>query len=493
MKVLLTGVTGYIGSRLLPKLIAEGHKVSCMVRDLSRVESTRFEAADWVYGDALDMKSLETAFDGIEAAYYLIHSMNSGSEFERRDRTAAQNFATQAKRAGVKRLIYLGGLGSSGPELSKHLKSRQDTGRILREFGPPVTEFRAAVIVGSGSVSFEMIRYLTERLPVMICPQWVTTRCQPIAIRDVLSYLSAALKVNDSANQIVEIGGADIHTYESMMLIYAELRGLKRLLIRVPVLTPRLSSYWVDLVTPIPSSISRPLIEGLKSEVICHDTLAKTLFPGIQFLEYREAVRLALGRLNSGELESIWSGSLSSTESRTPPPALLKTTEGMIIDARESPVKAPVSVVFRVVSRVGGKQGWFYGNVLWRLRAIFDRMIGGVGMRRGRRDPNVLRPGEPVDFWRVEAVETDRLLRLHAEMKLPGKAWLQFEIIEKPDGATRLRSTAFFEPRGLAGQIYWWVLYPIHVKIFNGINRNIALAAEREARALTEPADNKSL
>lgn len=488
MKVLLTGVTGYIGSRLLPRLIADGHEVSCMVRDLSRVEPSRFEAADWICADALNLKSLESAFTGIEAAYYLIHSMNSGSEFEGRDRIAAQNFATQAKKARVQRLIYLGGLGSSGPELSKHLQSRQETGKILREFGPPVTEFRAAVIVGAGSVSFEMIRYLAERLPVMICPKWVTTRCQPVAIRDVLSYLAAALKVNDSAGRTIEIGGADIHTYGSMMLTYAELRGLRRFLIRVPVLTPRLSSYWVDLVTPIPASMSRPLIEGLKNEVICHDTLAKTLFPDIQPLEYREAVRLALGRLNAGDLESIWSGSVSSTESRTPPPVLLKTTEGMIIDARESPVNAPASLVYRVLSRLGGDQGWFYANVLWHLRAILDRLAGGVGMRRGRRDPNILRIGEPVDFWRVEAVEPDRLLRLHAEMKLPGRAWLQFEVIDKPDGRTYLRSTAFFEPRGLAGLLYWWVLYPIHVKIFNGLNRNIVRAAEREARALAERA-----
>ncbi|MEW5979268.1 MAG: SDR family oxidoreductase [Acidobacteriota bacterium] len=483
MRLLLSGVTGYIGSRLLTRLTSRGHEVVCLVRDLARVPAQTSPAVRFVQGDVLQSDGLQEAMKGVQAAYYLIHSMNAGAEFEKRDRLAARNFAEAARQAGVERVMYLGGLGAPESRLSRHLKSRQETGDLLREFGPPVTEFRAAIIVGSGSVSFEMIRYLTERIPIMICPSWVKTRCQPIAIRDVLSYLVAALEQPESIGQVIDIGGATIETYGSMMLTYAELRGLRRYLLHVPFLTPKLSSYWVDLVTPIPASICRPLIQGLKNEVICLNDRARELFPSIHPMEYREAVRLALQRLSAGTLESVWSGSFSSTEDRTPPQVRLLTTEGMVIEVRESIVEASGQTLFQVFSQVGGERGWFYGDWLWRVRAGLDRLLGGVGMRRGRRDPRVLRPGDPVDFWRVEAVEPDRLIRLRAEMKLPGRAWLQFESLSGQDRPTRFRSTAYFEPRGLAGHLYWWALYPLHMLIFAGLNRNIAWAAERQHAA----------
>jgi len=352
------------------------------------------------------------------------------------------------------------------------------TGEALREAGVPVTEFRAAIIVASGSVSFEMIRYLAERIPVMICPQWVYTRVQPISIRNVLEYLVAALETPESRGEIVEIGGSEVLTYGDMMMGYAEVRGLRRVLLPVPVLTPRLSSHWVHWMTPIPAEIARPLIEGLRNEVIVRDDTARRLFPDIQPLDYRTAVRRALARLEASQVETAWSDALVTSQGDVSP-VVLTTQDGMIIERRQRLVRATPGDVYRAFTGLGGQRGWLYANWAWSLRGMVDRLMGGVGLRRGRRHPNAVRAGDALDFWRVEAVEPDRLLRLRAEMKLPGDAWLQFEARPQSGQETLLLQTAFFAPKGLLGFLYWYLLYPLHGLIFSGLIRNLARSAEQ--------------
>jgi hypothetical protein len=341
----------------------------------------------------------------------------------------------------------------------------------------PVTEFRASVIVGSGSLSFEIIRDLTERLPVMICPKWVYTRTQPIAIRNVLEYLVAALENPESAGRIVEIGGADVVTYGDMMQIYANVRGLRRTMIPVPVLTPRLSSYWVHLVTPAPASIAQPLIEGLRNEAVVHDDAALRMFPGIKPMDYRSAVELALARIESHTVETAWSDALVSSQGDVPP-VTMTSEEGMIREQRQLLVPAPPEAVYRAFTGLGGERGWLYMNWAWRLRGGLDRLVGGVGLRRGRRDPDEVRAGEALDFWRVEAVEPGRLMRLRAEMKVPGRAWLEFQALPAEGDRTLLIQTAFFEPKGLSGLLYWYALYPIHAFIFSGMIREVGKRAK---------------
>jgi len=334
------------------------------------------------------------------------------------------------------------------------------------------------VIVGSGSVSFEMIRYLTERVPVMVCPSWVYTRIQPIAIRNVLDYLVATLETPESAGGVIEIGGADVVTYGDMMLGYAEARGLKRWLLPVPVLTPRLSSYWVHLVTPIPAAIAQPLIEGLRNEVVVRGDAARRIFPAIEPLDYATAVRLALGKLDANEVETAWSDALATSQGDVKP-VTLTTHEGMILEHRQHRAAAPPEAAFRVFSSLGGKRGWLYANLLWRLRGLLDRLVGGVGFRRGRRHPTRLRVGEALDFWRVEAVEPGRLVRLRAEMKVPGRAWLEFRAEPEPGGGCRVHQTAYFAPKGLPGLAYWYALYPVHAVIFSKMIERVCQEAER--------------
>jgi uncharacterized protein YbjT (DUF2867 family) len=429
-----------------------------------------------VQADVLDPDSLNPAMLGIHTAYYLIHSMSGSADFDQRDLQAARNFGNAARASGVERIIYLGGLGDPATDLSKHLRSRQQTGQALQEAGVPVTEFRAAIVVGSGSISFEMIRYLTERVPVMICPRWVFTRVQPIAIGDVLAYLVEALETPPSSGQIIEIGGSDVITYGDMMLGYARVRGLRRWLVSVPVLTPRLSSYWVHLVTPIPASIARPLIDGLRNEVIVREGIATALFPQIKPMDYPSAVSQALSDLEARHIETSWSDALVTSQGDIVPVAL-STQEGMIIERRQQIVPAPPPTVFKMISRLGGQTGWLYFNWAWRLRGWIDRLVGGVGLRRGRRDPESVRIGDAIDFWRVEAVEPDRRLLLRAEMKLPGRAWLQFESYSHVGEQTRLVQTAFFAPKGLFGLAYWYLLYPIHRLIFAGMICSLAQRA----------------
>ncbi len=476
--VLVTGATGYIGGRLVPKLLEEGYQVRVLVRDAVRLQGRPWVDQVKVFeGDVLRKDTLPEAMENVSAANYLIHSMMVSSNFHERDLFAARNFAETAREKGVQRIIYLGGLGDPETELSQHLNSRQQTGEVLRESGVPVIEFRAAVVVGSGSVSFEMIRYLTERLPVMICPLWVYTRIQPISIRDVLEYLAAGLKVNVKGNQVVEIGGSDVLTYADMMLDYAKVRGLKRWLIRVPVLTPRLSSYWVHWMTPIPAEIARPLIDGLKNEVIIRDNSAATLFPNIRPMNYEEAVTLALEQLQASHIETSWSDSLSSSLGDRQSVAL-QTHEGMIIERRQQLVSASPEQIYKQFSKLGGENGWVYMNWAWRVRGVIDRLVGGVGFRRGRRHPEEVRVGDALDFWRVEEVQLNHLLLLRAEMKVPGKAWLQFEVSTQEDVSTSFTQTAFFAPKGLFGILYWYLLYPIHSLIFSGLIRNIAQLSE---------------
>ncbi|MFP5379581.1 MAG: SDR family oxidoreductase, partial [Vicinamibacteria bacterium] len=469
--------------RLVPRLLARGHAVRCLARDPQRLQGrTWLAGVEVAAGDVMDPATLGPALAGIDVAYYLVHAMGGGADFHARDLAAARAFGDAARAAGVGRIIYLGGLGDPSSDLSEHLRSRHATGDALRASGVPVTEFRAAVIVGSGSLSFEMIRYLTERVPVMICPSWVFTRIQPIAVRNVLDYLVAALDTPASAGRVVEIGGADVVTYGGMMTRYARVRGLRRWLVSVPVLTPRLSSYWVHLVTPIPASIARPLIDGLRNEVVVRDDAARALFPDISPLSYAEAVGAALAKLDAGAVETAWSDALATTQGDVPP-VTLTTSEGMVIEHRQRKVEAPAHAVFRAFTSLGGDTGWLAMNWAWQLRGLLDRLVGGVGMRRGRRHPQEVRVGDALDFWRVEAVDPDALMRLRAEMKVPGRAWLQFQAVSQPDGQTLLTQTAFFAPKGLAGWLYWYALYPIHGLVFGGMIARLAERAQTLAAA----------
>lgn len=481
--ILLTGATGYIGGRLVPRLLEAGCQVRCLVRDPARLQGRPWlQRVEVVVGDCLRAETLAAAMEGVGVAYYLVHSMGAGQDFGNRDALAAANFAATARTAGVQRIIYLGGLGDPASGLSEHLRSRQETGAILREAGVPVTEFRAAVIVGSGSLSFEIIRYLTERLPVMICPRWLTTHTQPIAIRNVLDYLVAALETPASAGCIVEIGGAEVITYGAMLRGYACARGLKRWLIPVPVLTPRLSSYWVHLVTPVPSVIAGPLIRGLRNDVVVRSDSARELFPQIQPFDYPTAVRLALANLDTGQVETAWTDALASSQGDTRPVELV-TQEGIILERRRRVVRASPAATYRAFARLGGATGWLYLNWTWVLRGFVDRLLGGVGLRRGRRDPKDVRVGDAVDFWRVEAVEPNEMIRLRAEMKVPGRAWLEFQVEALDSTTSRLSQTAYFVPHGLSGLLYWYLLYSVHSLIFSGLARRLARLAEGDAES----------
>jgi uncharacterized protein YbjT (DUF2867 family)/uncharacterized protein YndB with AHSA1/START domain len=476
MKILIVGASGYIGGRLVPLLRARGHDLVLMSRD-ARPLAARFPDDRIVAADLLDPPTLAPALEGIEVAYYLAHSMGAGERgFAERDRRAAGTFAEAAARAGVSRIVYLGGLGDDEADLSHHLASRHETGAELAAHGVPVTELRAAVIIGSGSASFEILRHLTERLPVMITPRWVGTRCQPIGIRDVLDYLAGVLD-HPEVTGIVEIGGPDVLSYGDMMRTYARLRGLRRLMIPVPVLTPRLSSYWVSLVSPVPAGIARPLIEGLRNEVIVRDPGPAAAF-GLAPLSYVDALQRAIDRTDRHDVESTWFDALAAPDKASL--SSLTSREGMIVERRARTVAAPPERVFATVERVGGEAGWPYANLLWRVRGLMDRAVGGVGMRLGRRDPDHVRVGDALDFWRVEEVRRPNLLRLRAEMKVPGRAWLQYEVTPLDGGArSRLVQTAFFEPKGLPGLAYWYALYPVHGLIFRGMVRDLAEQAGR--------------
>ncbi len=477
MRVLVTGATGYIGGRLVPRLLAKGHSVRCLARNPHRLEGRPWPGVEVVAGDLGDPASLPFALEGVEAAYYLVHSMAGGKSFRERDRRMALAFGEAARRAGVQRIVYLGGLGDPSHVHSKHLLSRQEVGGSLAQSGVPVVEFRAAVIVGSGSASFEMIRHLTDRLPMMVAPRWVETRCQPIGIRSVLDYLMEALE-RPGAEGIYEIGGADILTYREMMLGYAEAKGLRRFILPVPMPRPEFSSRVIDLLTPIPRRIAAPLVESLRTEVVVRDDRALRAF-SVRPTGYAEAVHRALGRIAADDVETTWASSHASLARRHPEGRQLDNQEGLLVERHWRKVQASPERVLDIACALGGEEGWPAGNALWQLRGILDRLFGGVGMRRGRRHPREVRVGDPVDFWRVEAFVPGRVLRLRAEMKLPGRAWLQFEV--RPEGRrTHLEQTAFFEPHGLLGNLYWYAVLPLHRFVFPGLIRAIQARAEED-------------
>lgn len=469
--ILLTGATGYVGGRLLRTLETAGYQVRCLSRHPEALGPRVAQSTEVVKGDVLDAASLAASMVGAHTAYYLVHSMTSANSFEEEDRRAANAFAVAARDAGVQRIIYLGGLGG-GSELSAHLGSRQEVGRILRESAVATIEFRASIIIGSGSASFEMIRALVEKLPVMITPRWVKTRSQPIAVEDVIAYLVRALDVQISGSRIIEIGGADQVSYLDLMQEYAHQRGLKRWMIPVPVLSPRLSSLWLSLVTPVYARVGRELVDSLRNETIVRDRSAGALF-SIRPLGYGEALKRALANEDRDFAETRWSDAFSSVGT-TPQWGVAKFGR-RIVDSRSVHVPFPPAMAFRPIERLGGKTGWYYGNWLWRIRGLLDLLVGGVGMRRGRRYPEHVLPGDTIDCWRVEVVECGRLLRLAAEMRLPGRAWLQFEV--EPDGSgSVVRQTAIFDPVGVLGQLYWYLSYPVHRVLFQGMLRGITAA-----------------
>jgi uncharacterized protein YbjT (DUF2867 family) len=475
--ILLTGATGYVGGRLAPRLLDARYRVRCLVRDASRLRghpwSNRVEIVE---GDALIPESLDAALKDVSVAYYLIHGMQGNRASAERDMSAARNFSKAAERANIERIIYLGELVDPTANLSPYLRSRHETGSILRYGRVPVTEFRAGMIVGSGSVLFEMIRYLSEREPILVCPAWFFSTAQPIAIRDVLSYLIAALETDESIGKLIEIGGPTRLTYAEMLLQYAKERNLKRTLIRTPFNLPRLSAYWVHMVTPIHWRLVLPLIEGLRAQLIVHDDAAKKIFPNIKPIDFQTAVQLALGRINRDNVETSWSDALV-TAMGDAKPYTFKVEEGMMLESRTLLLDLPADSIFRAYTGIGGARGWLYMDWAWAIRGWMDKAIGGVGIRRGRRHPDEIRAGESLDFWRVEAVEENRLLRLRAEMIVPGQAWLQFESIPQEDSKTLLTETAYYEPRGFWGFVYWYAMWPFHAFLFNGLIRRLASRA----------------
>ncbi|MFD8981580.1 SDR family oxidoreductase [Streptomyces sp. NPDC059564] len=497
---LVTGATGYIGGRLVPELLDAGHRVRCLARSPERLRDHPWAGrAEVVRGDVTDPASLGEALRGIDVAYYLVHALGTGGGFEDRDRAAARTFADRARAAGVRRIVYLGGLVPRGVprhELSPHLRSRAEVGDILLASGVPTTVLRAAVIIGSGSASFEMLRYLTERLPVMVTPSWVGTRIQPIAVRDVLRYLVGSASMPPDVSRSFDIGGPDVVTYEEMMRRYAAVARLpKRLILRVPMLTPGLSSHWIGLVTPVPRGLARPLAESLRHEVVCdeHDIAAYVPDPPGSPIGFDQALALALRRVREAGVTTRWSSASLPGAPSDPLPTDPDWAGGSLYtDERELAVDAPPAALWRVVEGIGGENGWYSFPLAWAVRGRLDRLVGGVGLRRGRRDAARLRVGDSLDFWRVEEIEPGRLLRLRAEMRLPGLAWLELYVDPEPGpadaaaggaggGRARYRQRALFHPHGLLGHLYWWSVAPFHAVVFGGMARNIAGAAERAA------------
>ena len=477
-RVLLTGASGYVGGRLLQHLEQRDITLRCMARRPDFVRAKLAESTELVRGDAIDPASLTSALEGIDTAYYLIHSMGSLGNFEEQDRIAAKNFAAAARHAGVRRIIYLGGLGVESPELSPHLRSRQEVGDLLRESGCEVIEFRASIVIGSGSLSFELVRSLVEKLPVMICPRWVSTEAQPIAIEDLLLYLEAALERPTEGSHIYEIGGPDRATYGEIMKEYAKQRGLKRLLISVPVLTPRLSSLWLGLVTPVYARIGRKLIESMRNPTVVHNRSAEDCF-GLKPRSLEAAIGRALAHEDHQFATTRWSDAASASLG-------IKTWGGVqfgprVMDSRRSELPLPPKDAFRPVQEIGGSRGWYFANWLWTLRGWIDLLCGGIGRRRGRRDPQHVAVGDTVDWWRVEQYVPGHLLRLAAEMKVPGRAWLQFEATATERG-TELHQLAIFDPVGILGRLYWYSLYPLHAIIFHCMLTQIGRRAMADAK-----------
>lgn len=473
--ILLTGATGYVGGRLLQALEQRGAKLRCLARKPEILEPKVGSSTEVVAGDVLDRESLDPVFKGVKVAFYLIHSMGAKGSFEEQDRQAARNFAQAAQEADIDRIIYLGGLGNEDEELSAHLRSRQEVGQILASTGVPVLEFRASIVIGSGSLSFEMIRSLVERLPIMITPKWVQRAAQPIAIEDLIAYLIGAVEMPFTQSRIFEIGGADQVSYAEIMRVYARCRGTRVRMIPVPVLTPYLSSLWLGLVTPLYARIGRKLIQSIVHSTVVQDQSALTVFD-IQPMGIEAAIQRALVNEDQEFAETRWSDALSSSGSL---PTWVGVSFGSrLVDLRSIKVNQPPEIAFQPIQRIGGKTGWYACNWLWHLRGGLDLLFGGIGMRRGRAHDENLRVGDTVDFWRVEAFEPPHHLRLSAEMKLPGRAWLEFEV-EGDETSSTITQTAIFDPVGLWGRLYWYAVCPLHHFVFSGMLKQIAHAAEQ--------------
>jgi uncharacterized protein YbjT (DUF2867 family) len=483
---LVTGATGYIGGRLVPELLAAGHRVRVMTRSPERLADRPWTAdVEVVRADAADADEVAAACTGADVVYYLIHALGSGADFEETDRRTAQIMAGAAKEAGVGRLVYLGALEPEGEELSPHLRSRIEVAEILLGSGVPTAVLRAAVVLGSGSASFEMLRYLTERLPVMVTPRWVHSRIQPIAVRDVLRYLVGCARLPASVSRAFDVGGPDVMSYAEMMQRYAVAAGLpRRRILPVPLFSPSLSSHWVGLITPVPAGIARPLVESLRNTVVCreHDIAAHVADPPEGLLGFDEAVRLAIQRVNDFAVTTRWASASTPGAPSDPLPTDPDWAGGSLyVDERTRTTTAGPEALWRIVEGIGGDAGWYSFPLAWAVRGRLDRLVGGVGLRRGRRHPHTLYVGDALDFWRVEALQRGRLLRLRAEMRLPGLAWLEFHVEHGGDGepGTVLRQRATFAPRGLAGHLYWWAIAAFHGMVFGGMLRGITRAAER--------------
>jgi uncharacterized protein YbjT (DUF2867 family) len=482
---LVTGATGYIGGRLVPDLLEAGHRVRVMSRSPEKLRDHPWAGdVQIVRADAGDAEQVAAACAGVDVVYYLIHALGSGPSFEGTDRRAAEVMARSARDAGVGRLVFLGALEPEGEELSPHLRSRVEVAGILLGSGVPTAVLRAAVVLGSGSASFEMLRYLTERLPVMVTPRWVHSRIQPIAIRDVLRYLVGCATLPPSVHRCFDIGGPDVMNYAEMMQRYARIAELpRRRIVPVPLFSPSLSSHWVGLITPVPAGIARPLVESLRNTVVCreHDIAEYVLDPPEGLLGFDEAVRLAVQRVRDSAVATRWTSASVPGAPSDPLPTDPDWAGGSLyVDERTRPSAAAPDALWRVVEGIGGENGWYSFPLAWQIRGGLDRLVGGVGLRRGRRDSRRLYAGDALDFWRVEEIEEGRLLRLRAEMRLPGLAWLEFHVEHDPavDG-TVLRQRATFAPRGLFGHVYWWAIAAFHGIVFGGMIRGLVRAAEQ--------------
>ncbi|HET7046819.1 MAG TPA: SDR family oxidoreductase [Solirubrobacteraceae bacterium] len=468
--VLLTGATGYVGGRLLKALEADDrHRVRCLTRRPEALAGRMAPDTEALAGDALDAASLARAMHGVDTAYYLIHSMDASGDFESLDRAAAKNFADAARNAGIRRIVYLGGLGG-GSGLSSHLASRQEVGQILRLSGVPTIELRASIVIGSGSASYEIVRALVETLPVMITPRWVETAAQPIAIEDVIDYLLAAGEYQDSA--IFEIGGEDRVSYGEIIREYAQQRGLRRRLIRLPLLTPRISRLCLALITPVYGRVAAAMVDSLRNETVVHTAAALEAFP-VRPRGLKDSIARALVNEDRDFAQTRWSDALP----RAQPLRWTGIAFGRrLVSSRVTRVDRPAAEAFAPIKRIGGRSGWYAGDWFWRARGLLDTLRGGVGLRRGRRDPIDLRVGDTVDFWRVEQLEPNRVLRLAAEMKIPGRLWLQFEVDPDGPGAAQIRQTTVFDPAGYVGLTYWYLFCPVHHFIFSAMLRAIGHA-----------------
>lgn len=486
---LVTGATGYIGGRLVPELLRAGFRVRAIAR-----HPENLQGRDWagkveiVRADASSAEDMERAMQGVDVAYYLIHALGTGRRFESTDRRTALTFGAAAREAGVRRIVYLGGLHPDVEELSPHLESRREVGDILLASGVPTTVLQAAVILGSGSASFEMMRHLTERLPAMITPKWVTNRIQPIAIRDVLRYLVGSASMPPEVNRTFDIGGPEVLTYAQMMQKYAKVAGLaRRIIVPLPVLTPWLASHWVGVVTPVPAKLAKPLVGSLIHEVVCRENDIKTYVPDPPegLLDFETAVGLALRRIADKEVLTTFSSAVGPTAPSDPLPEDPDWAGGHLrVDEHSSVVAASREVLWTVLEGIGGDNGWYSWRLGWVARGVMDRVFGGPGLRRGRRHSSALLVGDELDWWRVEAVEEGHLLRLRAEMRLPGLAWLELIVEEDDQGRTVFRQRALYLPRGLAGMLYWWAVTPFHGIVFGGMQHNIAAAAEEAQRSV---------